>query len=202
MAKGEQTRQRIIERAADIFNTQGYAGTSMGDLLAATGLEKGGLYNHFRSKEALALAAFDHAVQLLTTRYTQAMQAQASATDKLLALVDAFAQQYEAPPLLGGCPVFNAAIEADDGMPVLRERAQAAMTAWLKLIGATVRSGMRQGELRPDLDPRAVATLVTATLEGALVLSRLYADPVHLQRAATHLAWYVRSLAYTGSPLG
>ncbi|MBC8075257.1 MAG: TetR/AcrR family transcriptional regulator [Chloroflexales bacterium] len=194
MTKGAQTRQRIVERAASLFNTQGFAGTSLGDLIAATGLEKGGLYNHFASKEALALAAFDHAVAILAARYTQALEAHSSARDKLVALVTTFAAHYDAPPLPGGCPIFNTMVEADDTHPALRERAEAAMTAWLKLIGATVRQGMRSGELRPDLDPRAVATLVTATLEGALALSRLYHEPAHLQRAVTHLVWYLRTL--------
>ncbi|NTU83365.1 MAG: TetR/AcrR family transcriptional regulator, partial [Chloroflexales bacterium] len=62
MAKGEQTKQRIVAQAASVFNTLGYSGTSMRDLTRATGLEKGGIYNHFPSKEALALAAFDYAV--------------------------------------------------------------------------------------------------------------------------------------------
>src|SRR5436190_4666477 len=45
--KGELTRRRIVERAAPVFNQRGYAGTSLSELVAATGLEKGGIYNHF-----------------------------------------------------------------------------------------------------------------------------------------------------------
>src|SRR5207247_2001481 len=45
--KGLQTRQRIVEMAAPVFNRQGYVGASMRDLISATGLEKGGIYNHF-----------------------------------------------------------------------------------------------------------------------------------------------------------
>ena len=53
--KGSATKQRIVEAAAPVFNQRGYWGASMADLMAATGLEKGGIYNHFGSKEALAL---------------------------------------------------------------------------------------------------------------------------------------------------
>ena len=63
MHKGELTRQRIVELAAPIFNQRGFAGCSMQDVMDATGLEKGGLYRHFSSKEELAAEAFRFAVQ-------------------------------------------------------------------------------------------------------------------------------------------
>ncbi len=59
MRKGEQTRQDIIRKAAPIFNQKGYDGAALSDLMRATGLEKGGIYRHFSSKEALAAEAFD-----------------------------------------------------------------------------------------------------------------------------------------------
>jgi AcrR family transcriptional regulator len=49
--KGERTRSYIIERSAPLFNRQGYAGTSLKDIMEATGLEKGGIYNHFVANE-------------------------------------------------------------------------------------------------------------------------------------------------------
>ena len=61
MRKGEETRQEIIRRAAPIFNRKGYSGAALSDLMRATGLEKGGIYRHFESKEELAGDAFDHA---------------------------------------------------------------------------------------------------------------------------------------------
>jgi TetR/AcrR family transcriptional regulator, transcriptional repressor for nem operon len=195
VSKGEQTRQRIVARAADVFNVRGFAGTSMGDLIHATGLEKGGIYNHFPSKEALALAAFDHAVEVIGRRFQEAMLRKERAIDRLTAIIGVFQSHLENPPLPGGCPVLNTAVEADDTYPALREHAQAAMTSWHKLIGKTVKVGVRRGELRPDADPYAVASIMTATLEGALMLSKLYDDPSHLRRAVAHLAEYLQSLA-------
>ena len=195
MAKGAETRRRIVARAADIFNVHGFAGTSMGDLTRAAGIEKGGIYNHFTSKEALALAAFDYAVGLMAERFRVAIDGKEHALDRLLAIVGVFQNYLDAPPLPGGCPVLNTAIESDDTSPTLRQRAQDAMTSWHKLIGSTVKAGVERGELRPDADPRAVASLVTAMVEGALMLSRLYDDPAHMRRAVDHLTGYIQSLA-------
>ena len=54
---------------------------------------------------------------------------------------------------------------------------------------------MKSGELSPWADPKAVATVVVATLEGAVMLSRLHDDPSHMQRAVRHLKDHLRSLA-------
>src|SRR5580693_231420 len=64
MRKGEQTRQEIIQKAAPIFNQKGFDGAALSDLMRATGLEKGGIYRHFDSKQELAAEAFDHAWKL------------------------------------------------------------------------------------------------------------------------------------------
>lgn len=200
MAKGEQTRQRIVERAAPVFNTLGYSGTSMSELTRATGLEKGGIYNHFASKEALALAAFDYAVGVVGARFAAALDGVEPALDRLFAIVGVFAAYLEAPPVPGGCPILNTAVEADDTAPALRERAQAAMSGLQKLIGVTVKAGVARGELRPDADPRAVAAVVTATMEGAIMLGRLYDDPAPLRHAMAHLHWYLRQLAANPGP--
>ena len=68
------------------------------------------------------------------------------------------------------------------------------MDDWQRLLGGIVKRGVEAGELRPEADPRAVATVITATLEGALMLSKLYDDPAHLDRATEHLTQYLESL--------
>ena len=195
MARGEQTRERILESAASVFSTRGFFGASMTDLLAATGLQKGGLYNHFASKEQLALASFDWAVAHVEERYTAALDGVPGAVDRLLAIVEVIRGLVEDRALPGGCPILTTAIEADDTMPALRDRAREAMTRWQRLIGSTVKAGVRAGELRPDADPYQAAAIVTATLEGAVFLSKLYDDADPMRRAVDHVAAYVRGLA-------
>jgi TetR/AcrR family transcriptional regulator, transcriptional repressor for nem operon len=194
MSKGTLTRQRIIATAAPIFNTFGYSGTSMSELLKLTGLEKGGIYNHFPSKQALALAAFDYAIELVAERFRVALEDVPHAADRLRAIVQVFARYVDDPPVAGGCPILNTAIEADDTDPELRARAQAAMLRLQKLIGATVKHGVLRGELRQGADPRAVASTLTALMEGATMLSRLFQDPTHMQRAVEHALAYVELL--------
>jgi AcrR family transcriptional regulator len=193
MRKGERTRLTAIERAAEVFSLRGYGGTSLGDLSRVTGLEKGGIYNHFSSKEELALAAFDHALEGYRQRFRDALADLREAPARLRAVIDVFRSLVADPLLPGGCIVLNTAIEADDTHPVLRERAQQAMTEWHELIGRIVAAGIRHDELRSDTDAQALATVMIATLEGAVMLSKLYGDASHMHRATDHLTRYVES---------
>jgi TetR/AcrR family transcriptional regulator, transcriptional repressor for nem operon len=191
MRSGEQTRENIIRRAAELFNRQGFAGASMSDIMAATGLQKGGIYRHFESKEALAVEAFDYAVEVMSGRFRAALEAKAHALDRLRAIIAVFAEIPANPPVPGGCPVMNTVIESDDGNPVLRARARAAMDGLRKLIRRTAEDGVARGELRAGTDGEVLATVMISTLEGAVALSRLYDDPAHVARAAEHLERYL-----------
>ena len=188
LRKGERTRRLIVERAAPVFNQRGYAGASMSELVAATGLEKGGIYNHFGSKEALALESFDYAVSLMADLFAEARASTDNAADQLVAMIRAFGDSMDHPVLPGGCPLMNTAIDCDDTQPALAQHARQALTDWHRLIGSMVKAGKQQGELDPDTDPYVLASVITSTLEGALALSRLFDDPEHLRRAVTYLS--------------
>ena len=170
----------------------------MGDLVRATGLGKGGIYNHFSGKEELALESFDYATDLVRERFRQALEGRETTLEKLFAVVDALGALAEHPPVAGGCPVLNTAIEADDAHPALKDRAAVASTEWLRLVGSLVREGVGSGELRSGVDARAVASVVVAALEGAIMLGRLHDDPAHMRRTIQHLKDYLQSLTREG----
>lgn len=191
--KGEATRQRILERAAPVFNQRGYAGASMAELVEATGMEKGGIYNHFGSKDDLALEAFSHSIDRIVEAFAAA-QIEHEGLDRLTAIVTVFGDWAETPLIAGGCPIMNTAIESDDTHPALADRARAAMDSWHRLIGAVVKDAKARGELDESVDPYQLATVVTATLEGSLMLTKLFKDRSHMHRAVRHLTEHIDSL--------
>ena len=194
MSKGEETRERILARSAQLFNRQGYFGASLADIMRETGLEKGGIYNHFSSKEQLALEAFDYAYGLVQQRVRQALAGKLNAIERLQAIVSVFQGIAENPPVAGGCPILNTAIEADDANEVLRDRARAAMDDWRSTIQRIVNKGIERQEIRPGINVDEVATIFITTLEGAIMLSNLYKDPIHMNRAADHIVRYIETI--------
>lgn len=195
MRKGERTREAILERAAELFNRQGYSGATLSDIMQATGLQKGGIYNHFLSKENLAVEAFDFVTKRISYRLVQAVKAHSSYYERLLAIVEFFRHYFESPPLVGGCIVLNTAIDSDDTNPALRQRAREVMDLWREMIRRTVTKGIDRGEIAPDVDADGLATLIISTLEGSLMMSKLYDDGIHTRRAVDYLREYIENRA-------
>src|SRR5215510_1565957 len=129
MTKGELTRKRIVEAAAPIFNQRGYEGSSLNDLMEATGLKKGGIYRHFESKEELAAEAFDYTWEVAMKARLLHVDEQSSGIDKLKQFIANFVAYRS--PIAGGCPILNTATDADDGNPILRARVAKALRSWL-----------------------------------------------------------------------
>lgn len=187
MGKGKVTRDMILGKAAALFNSRGYFGASMSDLMNATGLEKGGIYNHFPSKDQLALEAFDFAFQTSSAEVMRHLNMQEKAIDKLSAFVDAFNSVAADPPIPGGCPLLNSAVESDDGHPEMKLRVQKAMDIVLSTVESLVMKGIHEGDIRPSTNAQVLARTFVATLEGGIMLTRLYNDISYMDSVATSL---------------
>jgi TetR/AcrR family transcriptional regulator, transcriptional repressor for nem operon len=185
MRKGEITRQKIIMRSAPIFNQRGYAGCSMQDVMEATGLGKGGLYRHFSNKEELAAEVFRYSLSRTVKLRTDHLDQSRGAVALLRSFVKRFVETTS--PVRGGCPLLNTAVDADDGNPVLRGLAREGFRDWRERLARIVTEGIRSGGIRAGTNPRRVANTMIATLEGALMMSRLEGNRTALKDAQAEL---------------
>ena len=192
MRKGERTKQEIIRKSAPIFNEKGYDGAALSDLMRATGLEKGGIYRHFDSKEQLAAEAFDYAWKVaLDTRF-EGTQEISNTVDRLKRIVWNFRDQ-RSGLVPGGCPLLNTAIDSDDGNTKLRAKALAALRSWLKRLQSVIEEGKRRGEILRGVDSSELGTLIISTLEGSLMVSRLRRKDDARDLASRHLVEYLET---------
>jgi TetR/AcrR family transcriptional repressor of nem operon len=196
MNKGDLTKERIIEAAAPVFNRNGFVGTSLSDLMEATGLQKGGIYRHFKSKEELAVAAFDHAWRVARkTRWLDVDKTE-GAIGQLQKFIANFVER-RTGLVQGGCPVLNTAVDSDDGNPVLRDHVRKALRQWTKRICDIVAAGIQNHEIRRDVDPQAVATVLISALEGAIMMTRLRESTQPLEQVRQYLNTFLQSLVET-----
>lgn len=195
MGKGDETRQRIIETSAALFNTRGYFGVSVADVAKEANLEKGSLYNHFGGKEAIALASLDYAVVLFQRRLQEKLEGQAEGRARLEAVIETFVSVVEDPFLPGGCAMMNTAVEADDAQPALREAAKEAYRELLRFMKWNLLAGMRKGEFRRDADADMIATSIVALMEGGIVLARLFDDPAQVHGTAVSASAQLDSIS-------
>jgi TetR/AcrR family transcriptional regulator, transcriptional repressor for nem operon len=193
MSKGTETRNRIIARAAPLFNRKGYEGCSMQDIVAAVGLEKGSLYGHFPTKEALAVAAFEHAWSVTSAARMAKVDTVTNAIEKLKIHVS---NAVTLPSFPGGCPLLNTITDNDDGNPALKKMARDALKGWRLYLEGIVKEGQERKEIQPGIESEEVAGLLISLLEGAMALDRLDRKSGFLEKAGRHITSYLDAVAY------
>ena len=186
MSKGELTRREIVKKAAPLFNRKGYAGTSLSDLMQATGLQKGGIYRHFSSKQQLAGEAFDYTWEKAVTGRLEGVENVPNSVQRLKKMIDNFVEKREGL-VPGGCPLMNTAVESDDGNAHLRARAKKALEGWTARLTKITAEGIARREISAGTNPLDLAQLIISSLEGALLLSRLQNSSVPLHNIQLHL---------------
>jgi len=190
LTKGQETRQRIIAEAAVIFNQRGYEGCSIQAIMDATGLEKGGIYRHFETKEEIAAEAFDYAWSIASSKRRQNLDAIPNHIDRLKQHIANFVHRSGLP---GGCPLLNTAIDSDNGNPVLRDRVRKALREWQTFLRTMLEDGIQAGTIREAADPTTVANRIISSLEGAMLISRIERNDQALRSTLEQLSSWVES---------
>jgi TetR/AcrR family transcriptional regulator, transcriptional repressor for nem operon len=179
--RGRASRERIVERAAELFAERGVAGTSLDEVLAAAGAGKSQLYHYFRGRDELVEAAVGLRCAQVLAGLTQALGTVASLAGLEQALAG-FVAGFEQMGL-PGCPIGSLAAEVAERNEGARLRAAAAFDAWEQLFAGALERMRERGELRADASPALLATALLAGIEGGMVLSQTRKDPASLHIA-------------------
>ncbi|RZK55979.1 MAG: TetR/AcrR family transcriptional regulator [Pedobacter sp.] len=187
MSKAERTKAFIIEKTAPIFNKKGFAGTSLNDMTAATGLTKGSIYGNFSNKDEVAIAVFDYNLQKLNACVSAKFSKQKTAKDKLMVYVNRYEEIFNSVCDDGGCPILNTAIDADDTHPQLRNQVAKAVVSWKTKLIQILEQGKADGEFNAGIDAEQIALTMIAMIEGSIMISKLLGS-------STHMATVMKSL--------
>ena|SRR5690606_18627136 len=160
MSKAEKTREFIIEKAAPIFNKKGYENTSLSDILAVTKLTKGSIYGNFSDKNELALAAYQFNATYIFSKVSEAIKSKSSSTEAIIAYGDFYFLKWDTVFKVGGCPMLNAAVEADDHLHYLTNHVRNSFQKFLDLLHYTIEQGIRNNEFKAELNARDYAALI------------------------------------------
>lgn len=186
------TRENIIQKSAELFNTYGYHACSLSHIMEATGLKKGGIYNHFKNKDEIAIEAFNYNYERVQIRFKERLSKANTPTEKLLAVIEAFVSFIDNPIVQGGgCPIFNTAMDATNTHPMLKEKAKAAIDGLKKYVEWKLTEGIEAGEFNKETDVKKVSSLMVATLEGAIVMSRVEDSNDCLEMASEYVKEYL-----------
>jgi AcrR family transcriptional regulator len=179
--RGRASRERIVERAAELFAERGIAATSVDEVLAAAGAGKGQFYHYFRSRDELAAAAVGFRCAQVVAGLTEALGGVSSLAGLERAL-GAFAAGFEETGM-PGCPIGTLSAEVAGRNEEARRQAAAGFDAWERLLAGVLERMRERGELRADAEPAVLATGLLASLEGGMVLSQARRDMASLRIA-------------------
>jgi len=187
MRNSEATKETILKRSGVLFNTRGYKATSISHITDATGLTKGAIYRHFTNKSELETETLMHLSGIMFEKLRERIKEQQTAGDKLRAVFRFFESYIDSPPVKGGCPLMNAAVEADDAHPVLRKGAIKILNAIRDSLLTILNNGIKYKQLKPTIDVEMYATLVFASLEGAIMMSKLTGNNIDIKKTVAFL---------------
>ncbi|SDP20857.1 transcriptional regulator, TetR family [Paenibacillus sp. yr247] len=190
--KGEITKKHIIEQAAKLMNQKGFISTSLSEIVEVTGMQKGGIYNHFKDKEEITLQAFDQCCNLMRQYIESELLLKSSAKDRILAFIEAYCSFSDYSSLPGGCAIMNAGVEADDGeSPKLLEKVQIEMHYLIKFLEDIIKNGIENKEFHAEVDPQKTATLIMSSIEGGILLRQIFAERSYILTVKNHLLFYI-----------
>ena len=179
--RGRASRERIVERAAELFAGRGIAAVSVDEVLAAAGAGKGQFYHYFRGRDELAAAAVGFRCAQVVAGLTEAL----GGISSLAGLEQALAGFMAGFELQGmpGCPIGTLSTEVAGRNEEARAAAAAGFDAWEDLLAGALERMRGRGELRADADTAVLATGLLAAIEGGMVLSQARRDMASLRVA-------------------
>ncbi len=194
MRNPELTRETILETAGELFNTRGYKATSISHITQATGYTKGAIYKHFVSKDDLERETFSHLADKVKNELGRRIRQEGNAMDKLDVIFRFFESHLTHPLVQGGCPLMNLAIESDDAHPVLRKEARSMMAMLRETLIRILENGKRYGQLKPGTDAARLTSVILASLEGGIMMSKLTGSPEDMAFVQDHLRELVNGI--------
>ena len=183
MSKGEETRDRIVERAFRLASRDGLVGLSIGKLATQLGLSKSGLFAHFGSKEGLELEVLKAAASRFTEQVMKPAFAAPRGVARLRKLFKGWLAWNNDPAQPGGCFILAASAELDDTEGPQRDFLAATQASLLAALAKAARLAVEVGELRTDLDCEQFAFEMLGIVMAYHHTRRLLRDPKAEARA-------------------
>ena len=181
LTKAEITKQHILETVAPIFNKNGYAATSMSDITKATGLTKGAIYGNFKNKEDLAIEAFRFTVKDMLKRIGAHLKLSDSPIQKLFLITDFYRHYYPYSKELGGCPILNIGVDANNQNTLLLEKVKQVIEKIQDQLATLIEDGIEAGEISSEINAMQYAKRIDTMIQGAVFMAYTLDDEFYMK---------------------
>ena len=194
-AKGELTRCNIIEKSLQLFSVIGYFNTSISDILQATGLTKGGLYCHFKSKEDVWRAVYDDAVEIWRSVVFKDVRSITDPLERIECTIENVLLNYLGKEVFdGGCFFVNMLVELSGQSDTMGRHILKGFVGFSKLFQAWLSEADAAGLLKPNLNFREISDFIIITLNGAATLYMSTRESGIPRQANDQLSFFIGQL--------
>ncbi len=196
---GKTTREAILTAAMRLMHMHGYHLTSLDDVLRESGVGKGNFYYHFRSKEELGFAILDQIVTGFVERTLEPCFADPADAplSQIRCFLDRVVQAQRDRQCRGGCAMGNLASELSDVHEGFRKQLASVFTTWHARLAEALAEAKRRGQVSAACDPAAGARFLVASLEGAILLTKLSKDIGVMEQCVGELKRYLAAYEVT-----
>ncbi|MDH5762065.1 MAG: TetR/AcrR family transcriptional regulator [Nitrospinota bacterium] len=167
----EYDREEVLDRALKVFQTKGFEGTSVQDLVKATGLNRFGMYNAFGSKEGLFLEVMDRYRNEVATRGLEILLAEPRGLKNIRAYFDEMIKNYSNGKAQG-CLITNTAVETPGVCKTASRKVQKVFKQLEDAFHASLTGAQQAGEIPCNTDLRARACFLVGITQGLGVFCR------------------------------
>lgn len=188
-------RRKLLDAALGVIRSKGYSATSVDELCAAAGVTKGAFFHHFKSKDALGVAAAEH-----WSAQTGALFADAAYHDLYKPLDRVLGYLALRKALLQGrvpeftCLVGTMVQETYESAPSIRAACERSITDHAATLEADIEAAMRERGMTPTWTAKSLALHTQAVLQGAFILAKAKGGAEIAADSIDHLVRYVRLL--------
>ena len=172
--RAQVTRETILSGAAAVFGRRGYGLASIADIAAEAGVTKGALYFHFPSKDELARAVIAEQHRRTMAAASEIVEQGLPGLETMVRLSTVLAHQ------LLTDPVVQAGIRLTTDVSMFDPPVTEPYEDWLRTTEALFRQAAGEGDLRGDIDPAMLASVVVPAYTGVQLLSETMADRADL----------------------
>jgi AcrR family transcriptional regulator len=192
---GKETRQNVIEKSLQLFSVKGFHNTSVSDIMAATGLTKGGLYAHFDSKEALWNAAYERAVEIWRAIVFKGVRKVSDPLDRIAKTIENDLRDYCCGEVFeGGCFFFNSLVELSGQSPAMSGRILEGFMQFSDLLASWLEEAKAEGKLKAGVRIKEVADFIVTSINGAAALYAATRDNRFPQAIEHQINAYIQML--------
>ncbi|MBL7212782.1 MAG: TetR/AcrR family transcriptional regulator [Desulfobacteraceae bacterium] len=190
-------KEKIVIESLKLFSLKGFLNTSIHDILEAANTSKGGFYNHFETKEELFFAVLSEAKRIWRGATLAGLDQVEKPVEKVKKLLENYRDRYlkDKTNFPGGCIFVALSVELDDQKPALSRELNKGFSGLKAMIKKLLDQGKKSGELKRDVDTKAVTEMIFAGMLGASVIYGMEKSNASLDQTIGSLIEYLDKLA-------